>query len=136
MINQNLIKGSGHKRNNSHQIRFNAKRDLNEISKSVAIERTYKVSVQDMVAASKKSNDEFGLEGYENPNCRFNPNKRSLQYSVSKDALPRDYISVIQKLKKKIPGPSDYKTNPAFAANGKFFMSKGKNESFFQDVIN
>lgn len=61
----------------------------------MAIERSYKVSIQDMVNSSKKTNDEFGLPGYENPHIRFNPNRRSLQYSVSKDAIPRDMVSVI-----------------------------------------
>ena len=63
----------GHKRNMSQQIRLNALREANELSKSVAIPRSYKVSVQDMVNSSKKCNDEFGLEGYENPHMRFNP---------------------------------------------------------------
>ena len=70
-------------------------REANDLSKSVAIPRTYKVSVADMVNSSKKVHDEFGLEGYENPHTRFNPNKRSLQYSVSKDAIPRDHISTV-----------------------------------------
>lgn len=50
--------------------------------------------------------------------------------------MPRDMISVLQKQKKKIPGPSDYKTQTRFGENGKFFMSKGKIPSYFEDVIN
>lgn len=48
----------------------------------------------------------------------------------------RDQISMLQKQKKKIPGPTDYKTAPALGEGGKFFMSKGKIPSYFEDVIN
>lgn len=50
--------------------------------------------------------------------------------------IPRDSISMLQKVKKKIPGPSDYKTANQLGENGKFFMSKGKIPSYFEDVVN
>lgn len=88
------INGNKHKRNMSHGIRLDAKREANELSKSVQVAREYKVSVRDMVNSSKKCMDEYGIPGWENPHVRFNPfTKRSLNYSVSKDTMPRDYIS-------------------------------------------
>lgn len=39
-------------------------REIKDLSKSVAVERTYKVSVSDMVNSSKKVNDEFGIDNY------------------------------------------------------------------------
>lgn len=65
--------GVKHNRNMSQKIRINALREVNDLSKSVAIPRTYKVSVQDMINSAKKVNDEFGIDNYENPHIRFNP---------------------------------------------------------------
>ena len=90
-----------------------------------------------MINSSKKVNDDFGIEGYENPYNRFNPHsQRSINFSISKDMKERDAISMIQKNKKKIPGPSDYKTGPTMGEGGKFFMSKGKIPNYFEDVMN
>lgn len=90
-----------------------------------------------MVNSSKKVNDEFGIENYENPYIKFNPHTmKGLNYSISKDMMPRDSISMLQKAKKKIPGPTDYKTGPQLGEGGKFFMSKGKIPSYFEDVVN
>ena len=73
-----------------------AKNDVKDLSKSVAIERTYKVSVQDMINSARKCNDEFGIEGYENASLKYNSylDKPTI-FSVSKDKNPRDYISMI-----------------------------------------
>ena len=47
-----------------------------------------------MINSSKKVNDEFGIENYENPYIKFNPHtQKGLNYSVSKDLNPRDQIS-------------------------------------------
>lgn len=64
-----------------------------------------------MINSSKKVNDEFGLEYYENPYVKYNPHtQKGMNYSISKDMVPRDSITSLQKVKKKIPGPTDYKT--------------------------
>ena len=49
-----------------------------------------------MINSARKVNDEFGIDGYENASVRYNAhiNKPSC-FSVSKDKIPRDYISVI-----------------------------------------
>ena len=92
----NLTKVPGHMRNMSQKIRANALKEVNDLSKSVTVPRNYKVSIADMVNSSKKCNDEFGIESYENPYCKFNPHtKKSLNYSVSKDMIPRDQISML-----------------------------------------
>lgn len=116
---------------------MNAKREVNDLAKSVAIQRNYKVSVQDMINSAKKVNDDFGLDSYEDPYIKFNPHvKKALNYSVSKDQKPRDRISILMQQKKKVPGPTDYKTNPVFGAGGKFHISKGAIPSYFEGVVN
>jgi len=90
-----------------------------------------------MVNSTKKVNDEFGIDNYENPYLKYNPHtQKSMNYSISKDMIPRDSISLLQKAKKKIPGPSDYKTGPTLGEGGKFFISKGKIPSYFEEVVN
>ncbi len=54
------------------------------------------MSVRDMVNSSRKCNDEFGIEGYENASVRFNAHiDKPTVFSVSKDKMPRDYISMV-----------------------------------------
>ena len=89
-----------------------------------------------MINSARKCNDEFGIDGYENASVRYNANiDKPTVFTVSKDKVPRDYISIIQKAKKKIPGPQDYKTTPDFGVGGKFFIPKGKTPSYFEDLI-
>ena len=90
------VKGPGHMRNMSQKIRANALKEVNDLSKSVSIPRSYKVSIQDMVNSSKKVNDEFGIDNYENPYLKYNPHtQKSMNYSISKDMIPRDSISML-----------------------------------------
>lgn len=53
-----------------------------------------------MVAASKKTNDEWGIQGYEfvkyNAHFRDKPTVYSIAKPPDKDK-PRDYISMLQK---------------------------------------
>jgi hypothetical protein len=59
-----------------------------------------------MVNSAKKGNDGFGIEGYEF--IKYNPHLyKSTVFTIPKDnGKPRDYVSLLQNDKKKIPGPS------------------------------
>lgn len=90
-----------------------------------------------MVASSKRVNDEWGIKGYDYIN--YNPHlDKPTVFSIAKETPgkpPRDYISMLQRQKKLIPGPI-YETSPPFAKNGKFFIPKGNTPTYFTSVIN
>jgi hypothetical protein len=98
---------------------------------------SWKVSVAEMVNSSKKNNDEFGIGGYNFIN--YNPHlDKPTVFSIAKEAPgkpPRDYISMLQKQKKLIPGPI-YEIAGDIAKGGKFFIPKGKTPTYFTAVIN
>lgn len=91
-----------------------------------------------MVASSKKTNDEWGIKGYEfvkyNALYRDKPTVYSITKPPDKDK-PRDYISMLQKQKKLIPGPI-YNVDYNIATPGKFFIPKEKGKTYFENVIN
>ena len=61
-------------RNSSINVRTEALQELKEmIPNSGRKSRTYKMTVSEMVKSSKKCNDEFGIEGYDNVYSRFHP---------------------------------------------------------------
>uniref|UniRef100_A0A7S3CNR6 Uncharacterized protein n=1 Tax=Strombidium rassoulzadegani TaxID=1082188 RepID=A0A7S3CNR6_9SPIT len=88
-----------------------------------------------MVQSSKKVNDEFGVKGYEH--IKYNPHlDKPTVYSIAKDSgKPKDYISILQKEKKLIPGPQ-YELGSQMGSKPKFFISKGNTPNFIGDVIN
>lgn len=48
-----------------------------------------------MVESSKKTNDEWGVDGLEHPKKRYY-NQKGIFYSISKDSgKPKDYISML-----------------------------------------
>lgn len=57
-------------------------------------------------------------------------------WTIGKDSgKPRDYISLLQKAKKLIPGP-DYEINTLFAKNGRFFIPKGNEPTYITTIMN
>lgn len=74
------------------------------MAKSMALPKG--ISVSDMVKSAKRGNDGIGIEGYEF--IKYNPHMyKSTVFTIPKDnGKPRDYISLLQNDKKKIPGPS------------------------------
>ena len=109
----------------------------NQLANSVVVPKgQWKVSVQDMVKSSKKTNDEFGIPGYSYAKYNAHLDKPAV-FSISKDdgKLPRDYISMLQRQKKTIPGPI-YDVAPPFANKGKFYIAKGNEPTFFGQVQN
>ena len=91
-----------------------------------------------MVASSKKTNDEWGIKGYEfvkyNALYRDKPTVYSITKPPDKDK-PRDYISMLQKQKKLIPGPI-YEVGLNISKPGKFFIPKEKGKTYFEAVVN
>ena len=89
-----------------------------------------------MVASSKKTNDEWGIPGYEfvkyNAHFRDKPTVYSIPKPPDKEKT-RDFISMLQRQKKNIPGPI-YETGLNIAQPGKFFIPKGKG-TFFDEII-
>ncbi len=86
----------GHLRNSSVVVRQNALKEAGDISRSVNVPKgQFRVSIQDMVASSKKTNDEWGVEGYEYVKYNAHFDKPTV-FSISKDSgKPRDYISML-----------------------------------------
>ena len=89
-----------------------------------------------MVKSSKKCNDEFGIKGYDYSTFNAHLDKPTI-FSIAKETpgKPRDYISMLQKQKKLIPGPI-YEVGGDLAKGGKFFIPKGKTPTYFVAVIN
>jgi len=49
-----------------------------------------------MINSARKVNDEFGVDGYENASTRYNVHlDKPTVFTVSKDKMPRDYISMV-----------------------------------------
>lgn len=90
-----------------------------------------------MVNSSKKCNDEWGIKGYNY--IDYNPHlDKPTVFSIAKEPPgkpPRDYISMLQKQKKNIPGPI-YEIGGDIAKGGKFSIPKGKTPTYFASVIN
>lgn len=109
--------------------------------------KTFKVSIQDMVNASKKCSDNWGVEGYEygrplHPNFPEKPtsyNKPNSCVIHKQSTKPQDYFSILQKNKKNIPGPGQYKFDSEMFSGligkgGKFFVPKGKTNTYFTQI--
>lgn len=90
-----------------------------------------------MVKSSTKVNEEYGIKGYNY--IDYNPHlDKPTVFSIAKETPgkpPRDYISMLQKQKKLIPGPI-YEIGGDIAKGGKFFIPKGKTPTYFTSVIN
>ena len=89
-----IDKNQAHLRNSSMLIRDSA---IFDMSKSVAQPRQYKLSVREMVKASRKGDDEWGISGYE---CRevIVPGLENKKpgFLIAKDSgKPYDYISML-----------------------------------------
>lgn len=78
-----------------------------------------------MVKSSKKVSDEWGIKGYNYPSYNSHLDKPTV-FSIAKESpgKPRDYISMLQKNKKLIPGPI-YDVAGDISKKGKFFIPKG-----------
>lgn len=90
-----------------------------------------------MVKSSKKVNDEWGIPGYDYSTFNAHLDKPTV-FSIAKETPgkpPRDYISMLQKQKKLIPGPI-YNVGGELGKGGKFFIPKGKVPTYFEGVIN
>lgn len=84
------------------------------------------ISVRDMVSARNKVKEDSGVKGYDF--IKYNPHlDKARAAGIYKDLTgkPRDFISMVQKDKKGIPGPTHYKTETDIAKGGKFFIPKG-----------
>ena len=121
---------------NSAAVRRGAKREIEEMSRSMMVPKTsLGISVKEMVSLQRKGQDEFGVRGYEIP--KYNPHlHKPTVFSIPKVGKPRDYISVIQNEKKKIPGPDKYELQQPMGKNPKFFMPKGNSPSYINTIIN
>ena len=122
--------------NRSSMIRKNARGEASALSKSQQVPQgMFKVTIQDMINSSKKVNDNWGVDGYTYKTFNSYLDKPTV-FSIPKesDKGPRDYISMLQKQKKLIPGPEKYDVGQNLGKNGKFFIPKGNSPSFFTQV--
>jgi len=82
-------------RNTSFNVRTEAK---NHLANSQALPQgSWKVSVNDMVKSSKKTNDEWGIAGYNYSSFNAHLDKPTV-FSIAKETPgkpPRDYISML-----------------------------------------
>ena len=77
--------------------------------------------------SSKKTNDEWGVKGYQNTRVFNEKLDKPTVYSIPKDSgKPRDMITMIQQKKAYIPGPIYDITQSDIGKKGKFFIPKGK----------
>ena len=89
-----------------------------------------------MVNSSKKCQDEWGVKGYGLADFNAHLDKPTI-FSIAKETpgKPRDYISMIQKEKKLIPGPI-YNVGLDIGKGGKFFIPKSNAPNYFGSVMN
>jgi hypothetical protein len=103
----------------------------------MAVPDKHNLSLAEMVSASKKTDDEWGVKGYHYAEYNAHLDKPTVhkihQNIPGKPA--RDYISMLMRAKEKIPGPEKYfKDNiglDVVGKNGKCFIPKGKTLTFF-----
>lgn len=96
-----------HKRLSSLAIRSAAKNDLSR-SVIVSPKNTYKVSIQEMVGSSKKSDKGFGVEGMETRRVIVPNLEKPSSFTIPKDNKPRSFIAAVQEKSKKVPPPNAY----------------------------
>ena len=77
--------------------------------------------------------EQGGVEGYYVPKVVTYADKPTTYLISKKSDKPRDFISMIQKQKKHIPGPI-YDTCEKMGAKAHFYMSKGKQDSVFVEM--
>jgi len=86
-------------------VRGFARRELNPLARSVQVPKHTRLSVRDVVDQSVNRSGEWGIKGYDMPGVVTSLDKPTV-YSIPKMSdKKRDFISLIQKDKKLIPGP-------------------------------
>lgn len=79
------------------------------------------MSIQDIINSSRKSNDDFGLEGYSI--SKYNAFQEKPKAFKIVNSKKKDYISELQKMKAYIPGPQ-YETAKTTLLSKKISFSK------------
>ena len=74
-----------------------------------------------------------GIDGYHCPTQITYADKPTTYSIAKKSDKPRDFISMIQKQKRHIPGPI-YETVEKMGAKAHFYMAKGKQDSVFGEI--
>ena len=120
----------------ARSVRALAKRELNPLSRSVQVPKHTRLTVRDVVDGTMNTSGDWGIKGYYMPGVITNFDKPTV-FSIPKPSdKKRDFISLIQKDKKGIPGPIYNVGLSMLDGNknkGKF--AQGKYQSFFADIM-